>query len=252
MLVLLAGFCVVSPLSAETEGGEDTVAGVTAEYEMSWKDIIQNGGKLMYVLGAMSLLTVAFVIYFFFVLRAAQVAPRSLHHELIQKIRAGNLDDARRACEYKACPLSSVAMSAIDYVRDVSDANVVLLKDVVEGEGRRQSETMEGQTQYLMDIAAVSPMIGLLGTVFGMLRAFSSVAMDLASAKPVNLAAGVSQALITTAFGLIVGIPAMMFYAYFRRRSAKLVAHLEIASADVLTALLSKARNGTDEAKSLV
>ena len=83
-------------------------------------------------------------------------------------------------------------------------------------------------------------MIGLLGTVFGMLRAFGSVARDIASAKPVVLAEGVSQALVTTAFGLIVGIPAMMFYAYFRRRAAKQISHLEAASTDILTALMSK------------
>ena len=107
-------------------------------------------------------------------------------------------------------------------------------------EGGRQAETIQGQTQYLLDIAAVAPMVGLLGTVFGMLRAFSSIALDIAKAKPILLASGVSQALVTTAFGLMVGIPAMMFYAYFRRQSSKMVSHLESSSSDVLTALLSK------------
>jgi biopolymer transport protein ExbB len=139
-----------------------------------------------------------------------------------------------------------VAISAIDYARDVPGTDPVLLKDVVEGEGTRQAEVIQGQTQFLLDIAAIAPMVGLLGTVFGMLRAFSSVALDLASAKPVNLAAGVSQALITTAFGLIIGIPAMAFYAYFRRRAARLVSRLELAGADVLTALLSAARQRGD------
>jgi len=128
----------------------------------------------------------------------------------------------------------------MDHIKDVPKTDAMLLKDIVEGEGARQSEAIQGQTQYLMDIAVVSPMIGLLGTVFGMLRAFSSVALDIAKAKPVVLAAGVSQALVTTAFGLIVGIPAMLFYAFFRRRASKLVSHLEALSADVLTALLSQ------------
>jgi len=115
-----------------------------------------------------------------------------------------------------------------------------LLQEVVEGEGGRQSEAIQGQTQYLLDIAIISPMVGLLGTVFCMMRAFSSVALNIANAKPVVLAEGVSQALVTTAFGLIVGIPAMMFYAYFRRKASNLVSHLEAASIDVLTALLNK------------
>ena len=85
-------------------------------------------------------------------------------------------------------------------------------------------------------------MIGLLGTVFGMVHAFNAVAFDLAKAKPMLLAAGVSESLINTAGGLIVGIPAMMFYAYFRGRASKLVSRLEVASTEVMTSLL-KLRN---------
>jgi len=158
----------------------------------------------------------------------------------MEKVREGRLDEARRACEYRPCQLSAVCLAAMDHLRDIPGTDPVLMKDIVEGEGSRQSEAIQGQTQYLLDIAVVAPMVGLLGTVFGMLRAFSSIAHDIASAKPVVLAEGVSQALVTTAFGLIVGIPAMMFYAFFRRRSSKLVSHLEAVSADVLTALLSK------------
>ena len=83
-------------------------------------------------------------------------------------------------------------------------------------------------------------MIGLLGTVFGMVHAFGVVALDLAKAKPMLLAAGVAEALINTAGGLIVGIPAMMFYAYFRGRSAHLVSHLESASSEIVRALLRR------------
>lgn len=254
VLLLLAGmwgaFAGDAVYAQSVPGAADPVEDVTSAPSMTWKEIVNNGGKLMYVLGAMSVLTVAFVVYFFAVLRVAQVAPRPLHRELVEKIGAGAFDAARRACEYRACPLSAVALSAIDYVRDVPQADPMLVKDVVEGEGGRQAENIQGQTQYLLDIAAVSPMVGLLGTVFGMLRAFSSVALDIASAKPVNLAAGVSQALITTAFGLIIGIPAMVFYAYFRRRAAKIVSQLEVASTDVLSALMAKGR-ASDEPREL-
>jgi len=206
---------------------------------MTWRQIVESGGWLMYVLGVMSVLTFTLIIYFLVVLRIGQVAPRPLHRELVERIRAGSIDDALRACEYRPCPLSVVALAAIDYVRNSPEGDPALVKDVIEGEGGRQAEAIQGQTQYLLDIAVVSPMIGLLGTVFGMLRAFSSVALDIANAKPVVLAAGVSQALVTTAFGLIVGIPAMIFYALFRRRASKLVSYLEAASTDVMTALSS-------------
>ena len=89
-------------------------------------------------------------------------------------------------------------------------------------------------------------MVGLLGTVLGMLRAFNAVALDIAKAKPMILAAGVSQALVTTAAGLMVGIPAMIFYAWFRGRSARLIGLLETHTADLLTLMVQERSSGTD------
>jgi biopolymer transport protein ExbB len=210
------------------------------EQTMRWRDILKSGGFLMYVLGALSVLGLAFVIYFFAVLRASQVAPRSLRRELLEKIRTGVLDDVRRSCEYHPCPLSAVILTAIDHLRASHDMDAMMLKDVVEAEGRRQADGLQGQTQYLYDIAVIAPMLGLLGTVLGVLKAFSGIAYQVASAKPVQLAQGLSQALVTTAFGLMVGIAAMLFYSYFRRAAAKLVSHLETESTDMMTALLNK------------
>jgi len=212
----------------------------TEDMSLSWQEVLSNGGWPMFVLGFVSILAVAFIIYFFVVLRASQIAPERLRRGLRESLLKGGIEQARKMCEDRPCPLSAVALAAMDYIRDVSDADPALLKDVIEGEGARQSESIQGQTQYLLDIAVVAPMIGLLGTVLGMLRAFSSIALDIAKAKPIVLAGGVSQALVTTAFGLLVGIPAMMFYAYFRRQSSKMVSHLESASTDMLTALLSR------------
>lgn len=207
---------------------------------MKWREVVESGGFLMYVLAGVSVLTLALTIYFAAVLRAGLAVPRPLYRELVEKIRAGALDDARRACEYKPCALSSITLVALDHMRNLPHLAPTLLKDIVEGEGSRQAERIQGQTQVLLDIAVIAPMIGLLGTVFGMLQAFSAVALDIAQAKPIVLAAGVSKALITTAFGLIVGIPAMVFYAFFRRRAAAVVIHLESAAAEVVTVLLSR------------
>jgi biopolymer transport protein ExbB len=232
LILLTIGF--LAPALAQ----ESTSA--AAEVTMSWQDVLRNGGVIMYVLGFVSILAVAFIVYFFVVLRVSQIAPERLQRDLRETMIGDGLEKARKLCEDRPCPLSAVALAAMDYMRDVGHVDPALLKDVMEGEGSRQSESVQGQTQYLMDIAVVAPMIGLLGTVFGMLRAFGSIAHDFAKAKPVLLAEGVSQALVTTAFGLIVGIPAMMFYAYFRRQSSRMVSDLESASTDLLTALLSR------------
>ena len=211
--------------------------GAVDEQVMSWDWIIRTGRWPMIVLAGLSVVTVAFVLYFFAVLRVKPIASPVLLRDLLEKLRTGELDEARRVCEYRPCPLSAIVLAALHHRRSVSNLDPVLLKDVVEGEGQRQAGSIQGQIQYLQDVALVSPMIGLLGTVLGMLRAFSSIALDIAHARPIMLAEGVSQALVTTAFGLIVGIVAMMFHAYFRRRASNLIYRLEQASTEALAAL---------------
>lgn len=97
-----------------------------------------------------------------------------------------------------------------------------------EAEGSRIAERLMLQAEWLADIAAIAPLVGLLGTVLGMFRAFAGIASDVAAgAKPVVLAQGISQAIVTTIFGLAVAIPALAAYAFFRRRAQKRIAEIE-------------------------
>ncbi len=94
--------------------------------------------------------------------------------------------------------------------------------------GARIAERAYMAVDWLADIAAIAPMVGLLGTVLGMFQAFGGIAADVsAGAKPVVLAQGVSQAIVTTIFGLVVAIPSMAMHALFRRRASRLIAALE-------------------------
>lgn len=219
-------------MAAEKPAALDIVEGITL------RQVLSSGGWLMYVLFLMSVLTVSLIIYFSVILRRSQIVPTELRRELSAKTKSGAFDEARRICEVEPCPLSAVTLAALDFIRSAPGADPAMVKDVVEAEGGRQADALHGQIQYLMDIAAIAPMVGLLGTVFGMLRAFSGVALNIANAKPVVLASGVSQALITTAFGLMIGIPAMAFYAGFRRRAGRLLGELETASLEIMTTLL--------------
>jgi len=231
LLSLVSSFAAAA--SAPAAGKEEYAA-----QTLSLADVLNKGGVMMYVLGLTSVVGVALVIYLSVTLRKEQIAPAAFRRDVLDKIKMGSFDDVRTACSYKPCPLSEIAMAAVDFVEANNAVDQNLLKDIIEGEGSRQAATIQGQTQYLLDVAVISPMIGLLGTVFGMVHAFGVVALDLAKAKPMLLAAGVAEALVNTAGGLIVGIPAMMFYAYFRNRSSRLVSHLESASTEILTALV--------------
>jgi len=97
-----------------------------------------------------------------------------------------------------------------------------------EAEGARIASRAYASVDWLADIAAIAPLVGLLGTVLGMFQAFGGIATDVAAgAKPVVLAQGVSQAIVTTIFGLVVAIPSLIAHAFFRRRLARIIAALE-------------------------
>jgi len=97
-----------------------------------------------------------------------------------------------------------------------------------ESEGKRIAARANAAVDWLADVAAIAPLVGLLGTVLGMFQAFGGIASDVsAGAKPVVLAQGVSQAIVTTIFGLTVAIPSLVAYAFFRRRAARRIAELE-------------------------
>jgi biopolymer transport protein ExbB len=208
------------------------------KYGMSFKQAWEYGGWIMWVLAAISVFALALVFYFMVVLRPGAVTPHELMVDLLARIRANDLNEVRRLCDRHPCPLSSVVLATLDCMRNVPQCDVTLLRSAAESEGARQADAIQGQTEFLLDVATIAPLVGLLGTVLGMLTAFGAVATDIASAKPVVLAAGVSQAIVTTVFALVVAIPCMAFYAWFRRRASRQIANLETAAAELMTAII--------------
>lgn len=242
MAWLMAGWVAGARVAqAQTDVVAEVLAAVAPPVEstsMDWRQIVETGGWLMYVLGAMSVAGVALVIYFLYVLRREQVLPRRFLDQVRGQIREGRMVEASHACRSDSSALACILGAALEYVLRSNKPDPGLLREIVEGEGGRQATIIQNQTMYLLDIAVIAPMVGLLGTVMGMLTAFNTVALDLAKAKPMLLAQGVSQALITTVAGLLVAIPAMMAYAYFRGRTSRLISDLEKNTADLLTLII--------------
>jgi biopolymer transport protein ExbB len=206
---------------------------------MSFAEAWSAGGLLMWILLLMSIASVTMIVYFFVTLRTDNVVPNRLRRDLPEYL-SSNIAEARRLCEDVPSPLSVVMITTMDALRNAPNATPEMISKVAESEGSRQSDVIQGQTQWLLDIATIAPLVGLLGTVFGMLYAFSAVGSDMAAAKPTALAEGVSKAIVTTIFGLIVAIPSMAFYAWFRRRAIRLVAELEGVCTEFVAILGSK------------
>jgi len=116
------------------------------------------------------------------------------------------------------------------------------MKDSIEDAGRHVTHELQRFLNTLGTIAAVSPLLGLLGTVLGMIKVFS-VITDIGVGSPGELAGGISQALITTAAGIAVAIPSLMFYRYFRGKVDQLVVEMEQESIKLVEVVYGKNKN---------
>lgn len=235
---ILAVLAFPSVLLAESEAAASSSA-VT-----SFAEIFRSGGFLMWPLVLASVIAVALIVYLVVTLRPGATVPAAVVNDVMDRLQRGELDEARRVCDYRPCPFSSIALAAIDSAQNLPGGDVSLLTSVTEGEGARQAERLNARAQWLLDIASIAPMIGLLGTVIGMFNAFHGIGNEIEIAnKPAVLADGVSMAMITTVAGLVIAIPCMVFYAWLRRRAQRQVAALECASSDIVTVIA--ARRGT-------
>ena len=202
-------------------------ATTTTEQGITFLQAWSYGGPLMWVLAALSVLALALVLYLLVAHRRGALAPVDLVSDVVKLLGAKDFAEARRVCERKPCAYAALALAALDMRRDgASDRRHVA--GAIEAAGARVAERLQGTVDYLCDLAAIAPLVGLLGTVLGMFQAFGGIANDLAAAaRPVVLAQGVSQAIVTTVFGLVVAIPCLGAYAFLRRRTARRIGELE-------------------------
>ncbi len=186
------------------------------------------GGPLMWVLAALSVVALAIVLYLLFAQRREALTPRTLVSDVFSKLQVGDHGEAKRLCERRPCAFAALTLAALDAARGAAQGQQVDVSQAVETAGAHVAEQLQASVDWLADIAAIAPLVGLLGTVLGMFQAFGGIANDIAAnAKPVVLAAGVSQAIITTVFGLVISIPCLACHAFLRRRTAKRIAGLE-------------------------
>jgi biopolymer transport protein ExbB len=140
--------------------------------------------------------------------------------------------------------IARVVQKALDFMTKNPQADLQQVREIAETEGTRVASNLNNRVIYLADIGMIAPLLGLLGTVFGIIHSFGALGADIGSARYIALSRGISEALVNTAAGLAIGIPAMMFYAFFRGRAQKLISELEAASTHVLASTSSRYSTG--------
>ena len=192
------------------------------------------GGPLMWVLAGISVLALAAVFCLLVAHRRGALAPRTLVSDVFSRLQAKDYGEARRLCDRRPCAFGTLALAALDAVRGTAPGTKPPVGQAIETAGAHVAERLQASVDWLADLAAIAPLVGLLGTVLGMFQAFGGIASDLAAnARPVVLAQGVSQAIVTTVFGLVISIPCLAFHALLRRRTARRIAGLESLAVDL-------------------
>jgi biopolymer transport protein ExbB len=184
--------------------------------------IIQAAGWPIWPLLLASVLAVAFIIERAAALRRPKVVPTDLLQSVVGDLRKGGLtEEGLRRLESHS-PLGRVFSAGLRNVKNSRE----IMKEAIEEAGRGVTHELERFLPALGTIASISPLMGLFGTVVGMIEIFG--AQNAVGANPQQLAHGISVALYNTAFGLIVAVPSMIFYRYYRARVEGYIIEMEL------------------------
>lgn len=200
-------------------------------------DIVLSGGVtgngILLTLLLMSVAACALAVDLWLALRRIAAATDELRRQLPPLVAAGQWPAAVEACRRRPSPLAAVGSAGFAEAPDGWDA----VEKAMEAELAEQSARLLRRIDYLSVVGNLAPMLGLLGTVFGMIFAFREVADSQGAARAADLASGIYQALVTTVGGLLVAIPSFAAYAVFRHRIDRTTSELAAAATELLRAM---------------
>jgi len=206
---------------------------------MNFFEIFLKGGYVMWLILACSVLGLSVVIDRFLVLRKAKINVPAFMVRLRGLIKKKDINRAVSVCMEEKSPIANIVRKGLKKYRYGHDR----VKDAIENAGKQEIIILEKGLTILATVAGIAPLLGFLGTVTGMITAFMTIEDLAGSANPSDLAGGIWEALITTAFGLIVGIFALAFYNYFLSKVKRLVGDMETVANDVVDTIQDVAEN---------
>jgi len=185
-------------------------------------EIFKAGGLLMWPLFICSAVAIAIIGERFWSLQTKRISPPDLMTQIWRWLKNDQIDNTRISSLQRSSPLGQILAAGLATRNSTRD----ITKENIEDIGRHVTLSLERNLNTLGTIAAISPLLGLLGTVIGMIKVFAVITTE-GVGNPETLAGGISEALITTAAGLVVAIPSLIFYRYFRGKINILVVDME-------------------------
>ena len=204
--------------------------------------LIAKGGPLMWLLLGCSVLMIAVTLERYFHFHRSRVDVGDLLHGLRNLIRNRNYAEALHECAGTPGPVARVIHSAIRR----HDAPRAELKEIVEESGQLEVPKLEKYLAVLLSISYIAPLIGLLGTVLGLVHTFVQIDLGGGFATASQMSKGVYESLISSAAGLVVAIPAFVFYSFLRSYSRTLMHDMERAGIEIVNVISDARRARTD------
>lgn len=201
-------------------------------------ELVKAGGWLMLPIILCSLISLGIFTERLWTLRRSKVVPRGLTGEVWQLIRDNALDREQLASLRRRAALGQILAAGLTHLH----MSRAVVKESIEDAGRHVVHELERYLNALATIAAITPLLGLLGTVIGMIKVFFTIT-EVGVGDPAVLAGGISEALITTASGLSVAIPTLIFYRFLRGRINDLVMDMEAEAIRLVDALYATRGN---------
>jgi len=195
-------------------------------------DVFGKGGFLMYPIFICSLVAVTIFFERMFYLKSIKTKSKKFVLRVNDLVKKGSIELAISACRKSPTPISKIMLAGLMKFGQGRDE----MKEAIEDNANQEIPILERNLPTLSTIGNICPLLGLLGTVFGMVKAFNVIAV-MGVGKPEALAGGISEALLTTAFGLSVAIPTIVIYNYLSHRVDKLIREMEVNCVELIDLL---------------
>ncbi|MBI2619622.1 MAG: MotA/TolQ/ExbB proton channel family protein [Ignavibacteriales bacterium] len=202
---------------------------------MNLLDLFLKGGIFMYPILFCSILALVVVVERFLVLRKANIDAGQFMLKLRSVLQRGSVMEAINFCSRSDAPLANILKKGLTKYPEGHDR----VRESIENAGKEEAFKLEHRLGIVASMAGIAPLLGFLGTVTGMIGAFRTVEQLGGAVNPSDLAGGIWEALLTTAFGLIVGVVAYGFYNYFVNKVGRFVFEMEMASEEFLDLVVS-------------
>ena len=198
-------------------------------------ELIQKGGITMYPIILLSVIALAVFLERIISLRKEKYVPKAFYEQLVSLLKKRNINEAVEVCKANKSALARISETIITN----TDLPLSRLLEVAEESGRSEVSKLDKFLPSLQTIVAIAPLLGLLGTVLGMIKIFDVIAVQ-GTGSAEALSSGIAEALLTTAAGLVVAIPAQIFYFIAKARADAIGAALEKASSENMNLLFKE------------